>query len=626
MLARVFVLKIRKNEKSTDNTLRIKSKIFDSTSILFKKIPRRVDIDFTDPVISSLEKEVLLEGTVTKLHGRIEYIVALLIECDKCGSIFYFILDKLNHMLPFLCNKANCNSRQFFSHFSRVLTNKIRKVKLGAILINYRKLINNQSMDLEIHGSNKIALSKGLDILCKAIVKILPISKNNQIGLTERNLFVVYSQTWNYKLSLSGSIKYKNVYFLSKNDFSFISQLYSCNDIFHILIKNIQPFHSRNDGLKACLLLLITQQFNKLKKTGNNKKSVYTCLVLSNNSVGDKCFIPEIVRSFPRSFFFNYENFKFMFIKNGTHNQFTETGKYIKFKNSIILIDFNPKCNRITKIKNLIIKIKKNLKKVNYILFHCILIFLIKIDKKYTKEKLENPDFCKDFNFSFTAKKTLTLRTEESTASQLVNYQLYNTNSHPRIITSVVNKNLTRISIYDVMFFKKKLSGHFCKKFMNFLQNFPDAFLSNSSVDLILQIYKKIKIIKNSFLTSSIDFIITLLNLSQCRAKIDFREQICIDDVFDGMEIYFDSTPRCLIKLLNNLNLRATKTQRKLKFINKFLSLLHKFFYRTGQTLFDLNGLETIFPNEIKFSEIIEVLENFKIIKKLRKQLFFLII
>jgi len=210
------------------------------------------------------------------------------------------------------------------------------------------------------------------------------------------------------------------------------------------------------------LLLLITQQFNKLKKNGNNKKSVYSCLVLSNNSVENACFIPEIVKSFPRSFFFNYENFNFKFIKNRTHNRFTETAKYIKFKNSIILIDFNPKCKRITKIKNLIIKIKKNLKKVNYTLFHCILIFLIKIDTKYIKEKLENSDLCKNFNFLFTAKKTPTLHTEKSTASQLVNYQLYNTNSYPRIITSVVNTNLTRVSIYDVMFFKKKLSGHFC--------------------------------------------------------------------------------------------------------------------------------------------------------------------
>jgi len=113
-----------------------------------------------------------------------------------------------------------------------------------------------------------------------------------------------------------------------------------------------------------------------------------------------------------------------------------------------------------------------------------------------------------------------------------------------------------------------------------------------------------------------------LLKLSQCRAKIDLRDQICTDDVFDSIEIYLDSKPRLVVNLITNIKLKFKKTHAQLTFVSKFLSLLHKFFYRTGQTLFELEVLAAIFRNEMKFSEIIEVLENFKIIKNLKKNLF----
>jgi len=628
-LAKIFIFKLRVNKDKERKKMKTKFRVFGFNSFNLKKILKKNRVELIPQILCLIKKRVLLEGTVMKIHRKTEHIAALLIECDHCGSTFYFVLDTLNQLLPFLCNKTNCNSRQFFSHFSRILTEKLQKVKLGAVFINYQKLKNNQSIFLEIYGLHKSLLFKGMKIICNANVNLLPISKNHSTGITERNLFGLYTQTRNYKILFSTYIGYKDIYFLSKEDFLFIKQLYSHGDLFHVLIKNIQPNKSRNEGLKACLLLLISQQLSNLNKIPENKKSMNMCLILSNNSITDDSFITEIVRSFPKSFFFNFENFNFIFKKNITNDQFKENGVYKRFKHSILFIDFNERIGRNTEPKSLLYKIKKNLEKINIISFQCILVFYIKIDKKYLKKNSdspsflnEDPNFGKIFPFHFSAKDFLTKNTEKSAASYLLSYQNYKGKIPLHPIVSTVNKNLTRFSIYNSLFFKKKLSGYFFKKFINFLQNFPNSSLSDISINIVVQIYTKLKKLKVCFLKSPVDFLLILLKLSQCRAKIDLRDQICIDDVFDSIEIFLDSKPTLVANLITNIKFKFKKTHAQLKFVSKFLSLLHKFFYRTGQTLFELEVLVAIFGSGMIFSEIIEVLENFKIIKNIKKNLF----
>jgi len=163
--------------------MKTKFRVFGFNSFNLKKILKKNRVELIPQILCLIKKRVLLEGTVMKIHRKTEHIAALLIECDHCGSTFYFVLDTLNQLLPFLCNKTNCNSRQFFSHFSRILTEKLQKVKLGAVFINYQKLKNNQSIFLEIYGLHKSLLFKGMKIICNANVNLLPISKIIQLVL-----------------------------------------------------------------------------------------------------------------------------------------------------------------------------------------------------------------------------------------------------------------------------------------------------------------------------------------------------------------------------------------------------------------------------------------------------------
>ena len=75
------------------------------------------------------------------------------------------------------------------------------------------------------------------------------------------------------------------------------------------------------------------------------------------------------------------------------------------------------------------------------------------------------------------------------------------------------------------------------KKYLNFIRTFSDAKLTTKSYNILIQIYKKLKFVKIGLFTFPSNFLLTIQKLSQCRAKIDLRGRVDIEDVFDGMEI-----------------------------------------------------------------------------------------
>ena len=107
------------------------------------------------------------------------------------------------------------------------------------------------------------------------------------------------------------------------------------------------------------------------------------------------------------------------------------------------------------------------------------------------------------------------------------------------------------------------------------------------------------------------------LTVFEYRAKIDLREKVIFSDILDSIDIYLDSRPKILRKLCEILCDYSLNSQ-KIESINKFLKLLNKFFYRTGQTLFETIQLEKNFKNKVKYSDIEETLKIFKFIKKIK--------
>ena len=180
---------------------------------------------------------------------------------------------------------------------------------------------------------------------------------------------------------------------------------------------------------------------------------------------------------------------------------------------------------------------------------------------------------------------------------------------------------LNRLSIFKNLIFKKRISRLFFKKYLNLLQSFPDSNLTVTSFELILFLYKKIKNFDIGFLKSPLNFLIIIQKFCQCRAKIDLRNQIRCSDIFDGIEILFDSDPGILKNLMSELNFNKNKIFNKLSLTQKLLKLFQKFFYRSGQTLFETKVLEKNFEGEVYFSEVIKVLKILALVKELKKSL-----
>jgi hypothetical protein len=72
---------------------------------------------------------------------------------------------------------------------------------------------------------------------------------------------------------------------------------------------------------------------------------------------------------------------------------------------------------------------------------------------------------------------------------------------------------------------------------------------------------------------------------------------------------------------MSELNLKKNEIFKKLSLTQKLLKLFQKFFYRSGQTLFETKVLEKNFEGEVYFSEVMKILKILKLVKELKKSL-----
>jgi DNA replicative helicase MCM subunit Mcm2 (Cdc46/Mcm family) len=622
-LAQIFVLKIGFLKKKRHNKISYMFTPFQKKPDLREKKKYINSTKSVEYILEFLGKTITLEGIVTKIKPKIENTVSFLIECEKCGSIFYFALENLNPTFPFLCCKANCSSKNFFTHFGRTVTENYQSIKLGKISVNFKKLKTNELITLEIYGNLSPPIFLGHRIVCYASLKLYPLPKKKFAIFKKNHLFGVYMQTrklgWPfYDLIL------KNKFFLARNDFSIIHQIISSNDIFHLLIKNIEPSSNWNEGFKAFLLLSCSQEINVGKKIQTNDTKF--CMVFSKIKTGNDFFIRGLLKFFTKSFFLNCENFKFQFNKmfNGRNLIY----KHENFKNTNIMLFID--CREIgyknQKIKIFISDVKKKIEKNHMNLGKCVVIFYFKSEEKISNRKLLYKEYLNKITDEneindpiFILKKTSIENLENIELSEFLKYH-FKKKEFSEIGSLIKNKHPIKKSVFEKFIYKKKISIGFFKKYLTFVQNFPDPSLSRKSFNYLVQLYQKTKVMNINFTKNSIDFLLPLIKLSQCRAKIDLREKVIFSDILDSIEIYLDSRPKFLKNLCKFLYNCSPNTQ-KLETINKFLKLLNKFFYRTGQTLFETAQLEKNFKNRIKYSDIEEILKTFKFIKKIKGSL-----
>lgn len=625
-LAKFFIFIIRKKKKKIGN-LNIINKLINLKykSLRSSNNNKKNNTDYF--MTTLIGKTIILEGTVLKIAKKIETITTLLIECEKCTSLFYFIFDILNQFLPFLCNKSNCSSKKFFSHFSRVFTEKIQKIKLGRIAIDFKKSKTSELVILNIHGNKKIPIFLGSNIFCRALIKLVPVSKTFSSILNKKHLYSLFMQSQNFKISSYNRIGFKDNFFISKKDLLFINRIISTTDIFHLLIKNIQPELFGNEGLKACIILLASQNLN-ISSNFFRHNILNFCMVLSNLPVSDNFFFKELIKSFPKSFFLTFNSFKYKINRNTKNKLFNSWKTESEFRNSILFIECNKNRQKNFKPETLLYKIKEILEKKKSMLSHCIIILVVYIDRMcIQKEKnihgyfSNNVSIKNSFDLSYVVKNNSVETVEKFKTSQFLNFQNYK-NNKINFRRFIKTKSSLRTSILHPLIIKKKVSAYFLKKYLKFIQSFPESNLSIKSLNILLDIYKRLRSTNVTFLNFSFNFLFILIKLVQCRAKIDLREQTCPDDIYDGLEIILDSKPKFLTTLIANFKYKTTKINTKIALFYKFMRLLQKFFFRTGQTLFETEEFEKTFQNNMSFSEILEIFKKFKIINKIKKNLF----
>ncbi len=622
-LAKYFIFKVRYVKRKTIDKLIKKPKNFISKFNLLKILENENKSRIKEPLASLIGKTIFLEGTVIKLDKTIEHITTLLVECEKCGSYFFFVLEALNELLPFICNKENCSSKKFFPHFSRVLTENFQKLKLGKISINFKKQKKNESVLLNVYRSKNISFLKGHRIFCTAEIKVMPISKKLSSILSKKNLFNIQMHVQNNKYSIFKFVVNKSYFFLSTSDFLFINKINSVANLFHLLIKNIQPTYCGYEGIKACLLLLASQQLQKPKECFYFDILNF-CFIFSENSDSNDFFIKKLVKFFPRCFILNFESFISQINNRMRNKSYNYVGSYLNLKNSIIFIDLNSAPYKNFNLKMITQKIKKFLKKKKSIIAPSIIVLHINLNKKNNIIKSNQYRY---FSKNQNVKNFLDLiyilkKSFNKTNGEIKTSQFFEHNPLKKKTLDLNNLNHIclnfKTSILHPLLLKKKISACFFKKYLHFVQGFPDSNLTTKSLDLLLNFYKKIRSFKIYSLNFSLEFLSILIKFSQCRAKIDLREQICTDDILDGLEIFLDSKPAFFKNLLFKTINKKNKANEKINLFYKFLRLLHKFFYTNGQTIFEIEELEKNLRNKLKFSEILEIFRVFNMIKKIK--------
>ena len=622
IIFRVRLIMERKNRKICNKFNLVYNKLLDS-NIQYK----RGSIDTSSLLLGLVGKIVILEGIITKVKSDVQNTVSVLIECEKCRSFFYFALDRLNQIFPFLCSKANCSSKKFFVHFKRVLTENLKKIKLGGILLNFKKIKFSDSIVLEIYGNETFLVFPGLKLICTALVKVYPLQKKNFSFFKKNYLFGMYMQTRKWKPLFFDFIGTKEKFFLTKKDFLIIHKIISTTNIFHLLVKNVQPLSCWNEGLKAFLLLSVIQQSNFYKKA-TDTYSLKLCIVLSNIINEFDPFIKEILIYFPKCFFFNIENFKTRFNKSSSIQRCDFNPNQNKFKGCILLIDCgllsfqNLKANKvISDVKNILGKNQPSLK-------NCIIILYFRLEKKNPKKLVDLEHFFNKLKIIsgsldpiYVLKKIESENIGKSRLSPFVNYY-FKKNKIMEKDYLMENKIFIKTSMFNSLICKKKISILFLKKYLVFVKSFPDSNLSKKSLEIIIQFYKNTKTLNFNFWKIGYDFLQPVIKLSQCRAKIDLREVVSTDDVLDSIEILLDSRPKLLKDFHQNFKVNFPSCIRKIDIIYKFLRLMNKFFSRNKQSLFEANQLEENLKNKIKFSEIEEILEKLKFVKNFKGTLF----
>jgi len=625
-LAKLFILKTKSEKVNKLFKINITHEPFLLNILISKKPEKTFNPRSKNLILSFLGKKILLEGSVIKTKKKITRVGAILIECEKCGSIFYFILDSLHQFLPFLCSKANCISRKFFSHFSRIIEENFQKIKIGKISINFKKLKSTESFTLNIFGNKNILRLDGLNIFCEAQLKLHPIFKKSFSFFEKKLLFGIHFESHYLQNPFRLRLGFGNNCFLTKKEFILIYQIISTFDPFHLFIKNMKPICNKNEGLKACLILLMSQQIKNSEKIPNND-FLYSFLFVSISLISDISFLKELSKSFPRSFFFNCDDFKDQFNPKYFKESTESRRNLYKFKNSVFFINIISEKKRLLCTDSNIDFIKKSIKKNKWIFKKSLFVFFTRMEKKSGKNlkffSERNKESFKNLNISslfYVLRKNNTELNRKTEAFEILNYQ----NIEKKNSFLKQNKSrykLNRLSIFNNLIFKKRISRLFFKKYLNLLQSFPDSNLTVSSFELILFLYKKIKNFDIGFLKSPLNFLIIIQKFCQCRAKIDLRNQIRCSDIFDGIEILFDSDTRILKNLMSELNLKKNEIFKKLSLTQKLLKLFQKFFYRSGQTLFETKVLEKNFEGEVYFSEVIKVLKILALVKELKKSL-----
>lgn len=564
--------------------------------------------------VKSIGKYFLFKGIIVQVGKTKQRIKSILMECSRCQSVFFCLFESFATDYIFFCVKKNCKSKIFFSYIARINVIFWKRLKANQAPALKDSGKNTVSIDIEIFGSNNQPFEIGDFIISKGVLKISNSEKEVKEEGIFRNIFYFYLQNHQMHI-ISQRIKEKKRFFLTKKEYLFFNKLKSGANLFIFFMKTLDSIFYGHNSLKAGILLLVSQSTHP-SLNGFQETQRFTCLVMIDEIRKLNSF-REMIDIIPKSFSFDLKNLQSFYRGKKFEKKEIDLKpilkNFLKQGKKLIYIEETEKEEEIVLLKVIqnIINITFEISKRSP--FHLIagikpVLGFYKSDFNSFQNSRVGRKFTSFFDLIFILLKKKSNLNDKKSSKKLLKFFRSDSlisgkaNGKGRCFLSKEKRN--------PLFGKKRFSRFFFRRIFLFVQNQINPIISENVSMLLVELYKSMEIsLVNKFFSKRIRYFEIVLQLGKCRAKIDFRNTVSVEDVMDVMEIISDTT------FFSRENWESIALEKKFKgfqniwAIRKLSKKLRQRLSGKKQTIFDTRILEQNFNQESNKNEILEIIE-----------------
>lgn len=567
-------------------------------------------------ILNSLGKLIEFQGKISIIKELKTKILALLLECSECNSIFYCFFESCYVYKPFICVKTCCKSKTFISFDKKLSCIFWRKIRLQKDEKSGYKNFIFPILDIELVGGKIAGLKIGQNITISGILKIQKFKNNisrNQNIL--KNIFVLILKGQKiFPTPRKNKIFFlKN--FLKKKEYRFFSSMKKVKNIFGICVKSLDFLIEGCEGFKAAIVCILG-----VGKLDLMFKPFFLGFISEEKFSKKKRLLAKLSVFFSTGFFVQqrYENFDSKFLSENKYGNFF-------LDSSQINPPFFPFQTLIDETKfsfdGWIICFHKFLKKLFPKKNIPNFIFL---ELRFKKKRLIHKDLV-------LSRKFLTWKDIWPVGflfalhdKNLKNIKISKNYCPEKYLKNKKGLGAEKNSIYKLI--KFRFSKYILKRFLKYIQIFNLPTLSDESNNFLLNLYIfSRRNFQNISLLIDFSFLESIILFSKIKTKIDLRSLVTKNDLIDCFEIFSESKPK-FKKILRNYILREDeKLIKKIFFAKKILKLSQKLNLKEKKSVHHSGKFYEAFYeflNRSEYDEIQIILQNYGIIRKIGENFF----